>query len=826
MTNRETRALSSIPSITFEKGIIDTDDNRAIGFVSDLENIVIEKNIAQKRQGSVVLSKQEETKWLFLQSTVIAGTNILIGINGKREVYGIVESWPEINFRICREGFDHFRDGYNGLRINFSKGDRFFSIENNNEFVLMNEYGEAYKILKNGIIRFAAYAGVNLRSDIKDIENIRYDRSTGYEYCVFLDIQTATNYLPDKFFLVEEKDFKTTPIIGSVRVAYVNDAGVVSKFSEPVFIRDPKSYFVSMVPALSLRQDVDSDNNIGVVLQPGFIQVSDGSESGESGMYVTRTSSAALDSSTFLSSVFYQIKTTKPSNTGSAFKAKIVVDTVNKKVYMYVDGKSNSNVAPSFDPNDRENATFFTLSSLKSIDTANGTITGGYFTSTDIKEYIGDITAEAIDMFSSSVPNTYTSYTTGTPNVLKAASEATGYWFELNIDNEEIFQKDYIPFVADLELQDSTTATIFSWTGRLFECDVSLETKGSDKILFEEAFNYQESITGSFMTFKHLGNDIWFNDADEKSFVGADISEVNVATKDIFVTGNFAMTIFSVAENPDIILDYSDTIGYSDRRIAVLNNDTLLAVSQAPYANASTSQIDYEVAASLNNPTETISKFYLPVAALDVQTSKPLFEREDVEVIKNITDIATNGNVVYILDGNVLWTSKFDLLLRNIIDLGSEVISIEPFHQGVIAYTTIGAFYIVNEGRKTLVDNFRAVKSVSGGGSTWCLTNDNKIIQIRMSVASSGEPFPQAFDISTNIYNLVWGDKVEMTYCENTLWIAREKDIYGWYEGGWKKRYTFDQKIDTISSLNDELVISFLPEDYDKDAVFDTGVIS
>ena len=810
----ELRRLTAVPNITFEKGLMDTDDDTALGYVQDMNNMLVEKNSIISRDGTRVMN-ESDINLKYIASYTVCNVPILFGINQDNFLLAWIETWPEYDLYVCRKGFDNQKDYLSnvyldgdGTAVNFPDGDTFISDEDDRYIYFIADTGKTIRIDKNGYFRIQ-----DMYDDLTDqdiLDNMNDARDDAFLFLgLYLTIEDATHKRLRDFYMIEDVSEKTVPIKGSVRCAYVNDAGYIGKWSDPQVLPEYKACYITTHNGLA----IDSTDPSKPTIAPKFEEIVYSNDT--DGLFIQRrTSTTAAWTTSIRTDITYSSSTTfAPFLTATdTTNATIVVDVENRKTEVYFDAASIDTAGLSLTATNLES--WFEITDIRflHVDTAAGAyISSGDFTTSALYTNIGDITTSVQYVDSRPMPLTYDS--SSTSNEIKSLTKATLDNYGIEVDNDAIYDEYFFPFAEQLTISVDSTA-VKTFYGRMGRCKIDIGDNGiGTYYLPSSAFKYANTLgsTNEGLTFKNIGNNHWYTIGDAVDLDDAVIVDVKSQSKQIVLDDE------SILGDADILIETACT-SFMDNgkdRFAVYNDGRLLGLSQKAYRNDSST--DYETiynktasATDYNVPSGNLRTSYMPVCSLEMQSVKPAYNiDESVEVMTNPRDIVINGNVVYLLDGKSLWLSDKSMLLKQMIPIDFDIYAIDKFQAGAVISSSKGLYYITNKGTFTLIANGEGIihkSSAAGGGGVYIISKKDEVWEVRM-VNVNGAVYPQAQRISDIIHNTQWGAFPKMHYCDDTLWIAREEDIYGYYEGGWKKKYEYGRTITRINSIDDKLVV-------------------
>lgn len=589
------------PKITFEKGIIRSDNDSIPGYVSDIKNMEIDKGIAQRRKGSRLLNDADTAvKYKKLFWSTISGCDILFAITEKLELVAYVDRWLEIEFKVYKKGLSRLRynNSADSFQVKWDQGNEFFVVESNDSLKIINDFGQIYKIEKRGYINLMktqdadfTYNTIDDNRPLEMMEEARYYIDADFptavtEFGLFLNVVDATNKQPDNFYLIPESNIDINRTIyaidGDVRVAKVNDDGIISKFSEPTNIDQEDSYFISRISGFSGHNnfrflgaaDTDSVPETDCVIRG----IADGTTSGVNEDY----------------SYYVQQSFTRP--TYSTVKAKLLVRSDganNYEYYVYFDSASSDLVLGTANLDK-----FFRFDVInrfypRALD--NESISGTVLNDYQIPLIMPNIIAE-VDSYetSAAAPSAYTTYDAVTTNnyvTLTCSSDNSSTIVKLRnnrflnsfVERSESFggfrKKDSA--LADeenvpMEIILATAATFYDDIIDLYEIEVRVDSSDNniEGVLCYENKYYSSSVAKEYTTqVKDLGYDCWSN---EGTIDNSDISSVNLFTGEI-----------STELERSVMVNYDDFVDFlvNGDRFAVWNNNEIIAVSQRGFTN-------------------------------------------------------------------------------------------------------------------------------------------------------------------------------------------------------------------------------------------------
>lgn len=593
------------PKITFEKGIMRSDDDSRLGYVSDIKNIEIDKNVAKRRQGSRLLNDPDTAvKYKKLFWSTISGCDILFAITESLELVAYVDRWLEIEFKVYKKGLSKLRydNSSNSFQVKWDQGNQFFVVESNDSIKIVNDFGQIYKIEKRGYINLLktkdadfTYDSIDDNRTLEMMEEARYYTDSDFptavtEFGLFLNIIDATNKAPESFYLIPESsinlDKTIYPIDGDVRVAYVNDDNIISKLSNPINIDQADSYFISKISGFSghnnfvflTASDTDAVPNTDCVIRG----IANGTTSGVNGSY----------------NYYVQSSFSRPSY--STVKAKLILvgsSNFSAEYYIYFDGSSDD-LTLGTDNLDK----FFRFDVVKRFDPepldaeSISTTIGDKYTNIYI---ITNVIAE-VDSYetSAAAPGDYTTYDSITINdfvtltcsadnsntIVKLRNTAEFNSLIQKIELQGGFKKADSLYGAEqrvpMKIVLNSGSTFKENIIELFEINIRIDSSNNN---IEGVLNYENKYFSDASSkyysyqFKDLGYDCWKNVGEFNN--RADITSVNLYNGSV-----------GIPEERSVMVNYNDLIDYlvNGNRFAIWNNNEIIAISQRGLTNNGT----------------------------------------------------------------------------------------------------------------------------------------------------------------------------------------------------------------------------------------------
>jgi len=857
---KDTKKTLSHPKHDFRNGIIDTEYDTGQGFVSDLKNMEIDRGIAKRRLGTRVLSDVSKVNlWTAFYRARIGGMEVHLQINEKKQVYAWLEKWPEIDFKVCKRNFS------TGTHIIFSKNsDKYWFLEDNKYVYIVSNFGEVKRINKFGSVMMVEQTTQD--SEWKPRQMREEIRISNKLPVMMLDIEDMTYEDIDRFITIDDIDDNIRPITGEVRIASVNEAGYIGKFSDPVHLSDYERILISMEDGITGTKSREK-NKEGIRFKPTFKDAFYSSNNDNGSLYITRSTdlnSESLWQSNCMSqdSFDYDMQTDNFTGKHTAELTARIILTEGQYAHMYFDAFSDSSAGGNHADLsiDETLANFIELRDIKFIDiighgetkdfddddkygvseeliakvfSVNSNLRTWEASGESMEPPLGMIgsesyTSEGYVLTSAGTPLTYT--LTCNKSVV-STGDHNRFFYVLDLDQE------LLESIAPISRQNfvfsdkSGTYTVDGW---LIEATINVKDSGVDEGSFDMydlascALKYKEGwINKAAYVMKNIGYDSW--EYEQDYLRDDDILEVLTDTSILLDTSDRQIDLL-LKDSSNVSDFLTDGI-----RFAVWNDGAIVGVSQVGWQNEALSNIAYDVYDSdyagkevndsvdgrgrnVNQIPQSLIKTYLPVCKLEYQGLRgtPYDINELTEYINNPQHIASNGGVLYAIQGQRLWLGQTaKMLLEQPIDIDFNVDFVSGFNNGIALFTDKGIYIVSTSGDITKVDNKRVKAITEGYKGIFFITLKDEVYFLSMVYSNNINSARQAKSelISNQIYHLNWGASPKMIYFDDGLWIARGDDIYCFRQGAWTKRYLYEGKIiNDISYFHNELVVSFKDE--------------
>jgi len=824
------------PSITFEKGLMQTDTDTAFGYVSEMKNMDIKNGVVQRRKGSKFLSNPTITnKYIFMEELVINGVHFILGITENREVRGFMDLWEEIQFGIYKKGLfelsENLKSSADGFKLAFKRGQKFWLLEDNKYYKLINDFGDAVRINKLGYIQFMDTAERQAPDEWVLDEKISKARSnttnTASNMGLYLELTDISHKKAPEFYLIPDTTKNSPELKGDIRVSSVNEAGYRGLWSEPIFLRDWKSAYVSKINGAMFQYNKQKDGYLySVVKDSGYYSTeNDNTDYNVINSIIVDVTTSG-DTTTFKDNLAFSPKLDGVSSNFNLNKFEGNVTFVWKrdqsKLLLYTDQGNDYHWDGWVDD------LFITLKELKFLKNVAATggsgqpLTNSFYPKTQGVEITG--TVMSLEEYGL-IPRTYATwdgavlvanndYTSENvysisltdemnDKLRKLAGDAVtvqtdGAVAFLTGDGVGVAKMDFVPSGGTTCQKARTNFILNNNVASLFETDTVrlMNCLGLD--LWQ---NEVESIILSSLIMKAVDNGLWFSSQSTLTTIGINRALMDENSKESFAVWNdgFIKGVSQVfVQSPDSLTSprYSIMDSPTGKDLNYTGTETGRNVNQSPVA--------YEKACmpimSMND-TKLTRRYHTP----------NLLE----EVINEPQHLIVNGGRIFSVQGKRVWIGSGEtLLLNSYIDIDFTVNDMQPLYNGALLFTNKGLRLIDGNGKlnhvnTTKIKTEQIKASTTGASGVFAVSETEEVFFVHMVFNGDAKPYAEAIPLSKAIYTVEWTGNPKMCYIKDTLWIARDHDIWGFRDGGWSSKYVYTQKINNITKLNNELVVAF-----------------
>jgi len=863
--------LMSRPKITFEKGLIDVDRDSINGYVSDLNNMEINNGAVSKRKGSVVMNDNTEAeKWLLLEEINISGTNLLLCINAKRECYVVSDAYPEMNIKLCKDGFEPiFKTGSGDSTywMQFKTGDKFWLLDTGRFYIVVSNTGEAYRIMRDGVIRFSESKAPYTHTVPNDVQDrILRSRSTRDIVC-YVNIIDATNSVCDGAYSGEVSDPRYERIRGDFRFAYMNDSNVISKFSDTVYYHDYAKRVFSTLPLSKATMNGYSFEGAEEDGVRYIVETDDGYRK-----QTSFTPNTLID----VDALMFVVRGT-PDPTASDWNSDLMETTKNMPTT--ANGKLVEELSKGI---------YVVIPRLENTDTTClGTTTGllkvsniesdGNYSLPSVSAPIDStITSDSWDDYDGSREDFYTEFfggdiiegsgPVGTTNPFsepkaKRTFSASNYnvvsansyaWQIYKLDVPDSYLKaafETVTWIVNVTQDDATwdpsdsaaldTTLQHRFYGRILKCSIALTT---DDVGANTSYNIPASgariegvISDTLIKATNKCGNHW---------------NYSRTTLDALLAQNgldsFELSIMSADDSVLIPLDTDEITAVTDeqirrRRLVVWNDGEIVSIAQKGFGQANFNCYDFAYGAtvdsnlegnvnyasaskpiSFNEKTHWINnlvKINSPVTWSKNKsiTSFPYDIPAFQELITSAKSVVFNAGKVFVVQENKLWIGESGLVLTNPISVDSTIEHMTALYDGVVIFTEKGISRVNGKGKLFKSATRRAKKAISSGERIYFVDDGGMVVRGRLVFSENNVPLIQYDNVSEAIVNIEFGDDPEMTLFDDMLYISDGDNVYRFNDklSTWDKHISYGKKIRKLSHYDGKLV-TFIYDDPDR----------
>ncbi|HPS30216.1 MAG TPA: hypothetical protein PLZ43_08170, partial [bacterium] len=616
--------LAKTQPVTFGRGLIRTDDNSVLGYVSDLNNMEVDRNgNVRRRKGTVAMNSGKlNDKWYFLESYQIAGVPILFGLSYKRELWAWIDTWPEVDIKVCDKNtygrFPHYSanstDPVFNTWVSFSRGSSFHVLKTDRHITIVNNLNDAIRIYSKGCFALAAY-----KEDVtqvfakEDIEAVRDNEEL--ELAMYLSIKDVTNKIIEPAITIKTDD--TGPLIeGTVQFASINEEGTAGRFTDLQKI-DTASPVFSIFDGLYSRSDIFSFNNKKI------LKASDGVQS-------------------------TQVAVTRPDFDGTytAFKSQWTPEypttgyNISKTICCLIVKEDNVGdrrvflILPENKEIEDNPFSFIELSNLWIVMAEDKS------TSKPVGKHLGKkvITIKESNMFTNGSSNFNVDMTKIDSisydlededyNWIFNQNMSSSKWYEIDINSNDIFKNirtgyGKITFNnGNINQWDKTSAQDKKFTLMAAFIEFYYTTSEPDKYRIDEvALEYDLGVLNDeFAVFKHESFNTWSVSGTSNGILSTDIQNINSKLDmELSIYGDSEKVITSNIDNKAI--DFLKN-GYS---WCVKNKDSVISKNQVGILNKNEDDVLYSMPYSqlpenINSIAYELKPCYLPIISLHGST--------------------------------------------------------------------------------------------------------------------------------------------------------------------------------------------------------------
>ena len=808
--------LAQTQPVTFSEGLIRTDDNSVLGYVSDLYNTEIDRNgNIRRRKGSVVMNSGKlNEKWYFKESYQIAGVTVLFGLSYKRELWAWIGAWPETDFKVCEKNiynrFPHYSSGSNRPDYNpwvsFSRGSSFHVLKTDRHMTIVNNLNDAIRIYNRGCFAIAKYNEDVTKTFMKDdIDASRNE--TDIDLALYVSVKDVTNRIIEPAIVVKSDD-KYPLVEGTVEFAAMNEENVPGKFTDPQKIERGSPYF-------SIFDSVFCKGGAAKIAKRRILEAY---PDGESDAVVLVYKDDFGDSYKIEKGAYTQYRDYSSDLRGS-FIATAIYDSVNDECWLVF--------FPDLDPHKNKitNQTRHSFFKITNIQT--------YFPTNDELDFVrhrnlGDAVICLDGEFKYDTGIAERNIGTFAWNNVSLGYEFTmsqeltnEMWYKIDQKYIDLFRcktgscKFIFPGSPDPVVVEKDgiavfhfTMTIFRQTGQSVNYDLNQVAIEYDSFIFKN----------DFVIFEHLGYNTW-SVAD--SVLAGSVTHIDTidANMDASLTYGVEDGVF-VDNNNNSAVEFLS----KGHRWCVKSGENIVARSQIGIMGRS--NIVYEIMMltdypeNYNSIPSQLPPCFMPVISLhgssilrypDPDKNTDVFY--DVQYAFNVADV-----LVVVQDG-AIWTGNTNTLkLTYDKAIQGAVLSADRFYSGVLIGTTDGIYFYNNGKLEHCVDGQKitAITIASGTNGAVIVDDTGRLYYAYIMLMESGF-YAKVTDIHKDVSDIDFSSAI-VKYINGVFYFAMEDQVMGLYiersEEGTVRRfdriYNFEgQKIDGITEYEGQPVLWF-----------------
>lgn len=829
--------------IPFNKGISRMPVNSLPGFLGDMQNFEYSDGTLKNRLGSRVINFMSDNLWYHIETFQICGVNVTLGLNYKRELWAWLPQWPETDFRVCNSSpfrtYRHTRsatgaDDYT-RHFSFTQGNKFWMKEDAQTVIIFSDYGEIFRIMKNGFFRITADEDYADQSEaVQDIRD-DFNATTGRLY---LDIKEATNKVFDeRMYIGDEYIRRSHRITGETRFAWVNELNVISELSDPIDIEGYRHVVVSKFPVV----DYDANGKIFPINRLiSYDMASDEAvyENAKLGIREATLVDNKWEPTYPFSPYFEKIMACgvflymeQDGQYRFDDGTSVVEITIPKGLYACfalneraIDGLS-STITPLSVEDDDYNYNILKMSIKSYTQTDLSSDQYNYF----IIDTINVLPAMPL-VVNSNIPDNALSIPEIVPTLESPAptppipasivySDNVGFvtsggtWIKFK-DLSEISKT-----VKSNNIVISGTARTISFQGALFESRTFFyKDEHTDNVAFYSYYlaAIESAITNNVSMWQNKGYDCW-------DYLGSmQITPTQISLNPLGVV------VSSIPDECNVTLQGSDELVqdcfYSlNSRFALWNNSHIQGISQRAFLDVGTGEMIYEDNLSdlsgnqnIHPEDKTIKIVYAPLMTLDytglrrIPMPLPMIRR----AMRNPQHIALSCGYVYsIEDGKVWYGSVNDCMMVDSFEVNASIYQVAEFDSGLILATNKGLLFVdVGSPVRSVVRGetiiARFIAPCSGGVIA---IEGRDIYIIYKHITDSGAWYPSAIKINPTASEINLEGELKTVSIGKYIYLADDWNlwIYNIDEKMWCGKFNYGSRIHRLFVFNGKLAIIF-----------------
>lgn len=825
--------------IPVSKGIVRRTKETDQGFLSDIHNFILEDESLKFRLGTRVIADMGDELWYMIDSFKIAGTTVMLGLNYKRELWAWLPQWPESSFKVFntspfKTSYPHKTIAgvpYASGHFSFDRGNKFWIGEDNYSVVIINDYAEIFRIMKNGCFRITAdddYA--DQREAIQDARD-DITLTTGRLY---LDIKEATNKVfNERMYIGDESIRRSHRITGETRFAYVNELGVVSELSDPIDIEGYRHVVVSKIPIVkrfapeNIVQPQAVANTGCSIYENTSTGISEAATAGNL-WNPANPSGTLIDAHAFI--ICVKNGTFTPHG-GAAVE-------IPEGVYMCIQRITGGAALDRSLAEEEYNYNFVQHQFTDILASCVKKAAAPSF----FKAVTRDVLFAPSDF--DALPNVkrleFVKVTVPNIGAICLPDDMTAMTGLFDSGDYIVFSNEASPAEGWIKLSDTFFPEIYG------EREITISASGAtpDVMTFvgsinqmELTINYDAAVgytwndscirgvevnkavfSSTFTMWQNLGFDCW-------KYLGM----VDSITINDFVPETKKIEVAGIDLNADVFLSGTDTdiwqsIINSRERFAVWNSSHIQGISQRFFINdLLTKSIAYEGEVNTDvgsfNQRDSGVQYkigFAPLMTLDytglrrIPMPLPMIRR----AMRNPQFVSIAGGNVYVVEDNKIWVGSVnDFMMVDYIEIHSTVNHMASFGEGVIVSTKNGLFYCaLGEGMKQVVGGETVLSKFLAPCSGGVLSVDERDVHIIYKrVTETGAWYPAVVKINDALSEINLEGEIKSVSIGKNIYVADDWNIwvYDMTNKVWAGKEYYNYKIHRLYVLNNKLGIAF-----------------
>ena len=809
--------------IPIRGGLIRKSRETEQGFLSDIHNFVLEDGVLKFREGTRVMAETDNELWFDIQSFKFGDTEIVLGLNYKRELWGWLSKWPETSFKICdsshfkKKKYKHVINGTtkHNNHFSFKRGNKFYMLEDNYSVIIINDYADIYRLMKNGVFKITAD---NDNSDTIQQARDDIDMIVGR---IYLDIKNATNKVFEQRMYIGDEQIKNSHrITGETRFAWVNELGVISELSDPEYIDGYRHVVVSPFPISKARNKNISTG--GLVLYQG---------TAKQDMRVWEHTKYAGWSIALGSMVGNKWQPTLSYNKGADVNGLLmaVKDPVYHKdldsgtehpfpkgVYLVLYAKPSGigNTVPIQveDKNYNYNAISFEARNIKS-----GEMHWFEFPvlGMDSDSFPAPVPVSMDDVIPLDTTETVELDKTKISMVKQDGSYKSQYIKLSNTYDADLFKEE-----RHVVVHDDHHMIVFKGN-MYFIKDFQVSTDSTSNMLNVEWHKYSIRAIEIQQNLSVFGQTYWSNGGyDTWSYKGwwqsVSISYVDLNKYMATLTAHVGDSDIALNSSEDDIREY---MANADNRFAIWNNSHIQGISQRFFFDDSGIVYEgnfWEEEGNLNEMKDKLQIGYAPLMTLDytgmrrIPMPMPMIRR----AMRNPQLISMSGGKVYVVEDNKVWIGSVDdFMMIDYLEVHSTINHMATMDAGVVLATRTGLFYLeAGQGTKQVIGGENIMSKYLTPCSGGVLSVDGREIHIVYKhVTETGAWYPAVSKINKALTEINLEGEIKSVSIGSKIYVADDWNvwIYDMENKVWAGKEHYENRIHRLFVHRGKLGLAF-----------------